>query len=180
MIDIKDLLKEELIRELGSLNIEKFRAEQILNWVYKKNICDFDAMSNLAPALKASLREKFYISCLKLAKELASKDGTRKFLFELEDGERIESVFIPSKNTNTMCISSQVGCKFACAFCASGRGGFVRDLRPAEMINQVLRRGQFSKRELSPNNSGCLIHIADTFHLPQRKIKDLWPAKSQK
>jgi 23S rRNA (adenine2503-C2)-methyltransferase len=89
-------------------------------------------------------------------KERVSKDGTRKFLFGLEDAETIESVFIPSKNTNTVCVSSQVGCKFACRFCASGRAGFVRNLRPAEMVNQVLEiassvRGQFSKRELSPN-----------------------------
>jgi len=155
MIDIKDLLQEDLIKELDAMGIEKFRAGQILNWIYKKNICDFDAMTNLAPALKGLLKEKFYISALILLKELASKDGTKKFLFGLEDGEKIESVFIPSKNTNTVCVSSQVGCRFACAFCASGKGGFVRNLRPAEMVNQVLYvkshlRGHFSKREVSP------------------------------
>jgi 23S rRNA (adenine2503-C2)-methyltransferase len=137
-VDLKDLLKEELVNKLNALGVEKFRAEQVLNWIYKKNVCDLDAMTNLAPELKGSLKERFYISCLKLARELTSKDGTRKFLFELEDGERIESVFIPSKNTSTVCASSQVGCKFACAFCASGKGGFVRNLRPAEIINQVL------------------------------------------
>ena len=153
MTDIKDLLKEELIKELGGLNIEKFRAEQVFNWIYKKFIYDFDKMSNLSAEARSALKRRFYISDLKSIKELISEDGTMKFLFGLQDGETIESVFIPSKNTSTACVSSQVGCKFACGFCASGKNGFVRDLTPAEMVNQVLhiKRGQFSKRELSPN-----------------------------
>lgn len=153
MTDIKDLLKEELIKELSGLNIEKFRAEQALDWIYKKFIYDFDKMSNLSAEARSALKGKFYISVIKSAKESISKDGTIKFLFGLEDGETIESVFIPSKNTSTVCVSSQAGCKFACGFCASGKNGFARNLRPAEMVNQVLyiKRGQFSDRELSPN-----------------------------
>lgn len=138
MTDIKDLLKEELIKELNSLDIEKFRAEQVLNWVYKKFIYDFDKMSNLSAAAKDALKGKFYISVLELIKELVSEDGTIKFLFGLQDGETIESVFIPSKNTSTVCVSSQAGCKFGCEFCASGKNGFVRNLSPSEMVNQVL------------------------------------------
>lgn len=158
MIDVKDLLIQELSEQLEALGVEDFRADQILDWVYKKYVCDFDKMTNLPRVLRNLLKEKFYVSTLKLLKELVSKDGTMKFLYGLEDGERIESVFIPSKNTKTVCVSSQVGCKFGCKFCASGKGGFVRNLRPAEMVNQVLSvRGQFSNRdlrsyrELSPN-----------------------------
>ncbi|MBI4336154.1 MAG: 23S rRNA (adenine(2503)-C(2))-methyltransferase RlmN [Candidatus Omnitrophica bacterium] len=130
-----------MIEGIGGLGIEKFRAGQILEWVYKKHARGFDEMTNLPAALKGLLKEKFFISCLKPSKELISKDGTKKFLFELEDGERIESVFIPSRNTKTVCVSSQVGCKFACGFCASGMAGFRRNLRPAEMVNQVLYAG---------------------------------------
>lgn len=141
LIDIKDLSKEELVKEISSLGAEKFRAVQVLSWVYKKHVREFDGMVNLPAGLRDLLKGKFYISGLKQVRELASTDGTRKFLFGLEDSSMIESVFIPSKNTNTACVSSQVGCRFACKFCASGRGGFVRNLRPAEMINQVLQMG---------------------------------------
>ncbi|MCX5716497.1 MAG: radical SAM protein [Candidatus Omnitrophica bacterium] len=138
MIDVKDLFKEELVKEVATLDLEPFRASQILDWVYKKRAVDFDAMTNLTASAKAALKEKFYISGLELIKEASSKDGTIKFLLGLQDSQRIESVFIPSNKTNTVCVSSQVGCKFACEFCASGKAGFVRNLRPAEIINQVL------------------------------------------
>ena len=120
------------------LGLEPFRSSQILDWVYKKCARDFNGMSNLSAACRETLAKKLYISGLKLLKEQVSQDATRKFLFELEDGESIESVFIPSANTDTACISSQVGCRFACSFCASGKKGFVRNLLPAEMVNQVL------------------------------------------
>lgn len=136
-IDIRDLSKEELIKELAAIGAEKFRSGQILDWVYKKAISDFDAMVNLPAGLRQSLKERFCISRLCLKKELVSSDGTRKFLFKLQDSNLIESVLIPSKNTTTVCVSSQVGCKFACKFCASGKGGFIRDLRPSEITGQV-------------------------------------------
>ncbi len=138
MQDIKDLSKEELIREISSLGIELFRAGQILSWVYKSYCFDFNRMTNLSAELKEQLKEKLYISDLQMVKKLESVDGTTKFLFKLEDSEKIESVYIPSKRTDTVCISSQAGCRFSCKFCASGKGGFIRNLRPAEMLNQVL------------------------------------------
>ncbi|MCM8782011.1 MAG: 23S rRNA (adenine(2503)-C(2))-methyltransferase RlmN [Candidatus Omnitrophica bacterium] len=150
--DIKDLLREELFQAINPLGVESFRVEQILEWIYKKGILDFDGMSNLSLKLRKGLNEKFYISNLEPVKQLTSKDGTKKFLFALEDSQRIESVFIPSKKTNTVCVSSQVGCKFSCKFCASGKAGFIRDLRPAEMVNQVLSlRGRFSSRYVKPH-----------------------------
>lgn len=144
-IDIKDLLKEELASQLAALGLESFRASQILNWIYKRYVHDFEKMTNLSSETKGALKEKFYVSNLEIEKELASKDGTKKFLFRLEDGEKIESVFIPSKKTNTICVSSQVGCKFSCKFCASGKDRFIRNLRPSEMVNQILfLRGSIS------------------------------------
>jgi 23S rRNA (adenine2503-C2)-methyltransferase len=137
-IDIKDLSREELAKEVSLLRIEHFRTEQILDWVYKKYVCDFDKMPNLSVKQTGLLKEKFYISGLRPVRRQVSNDETVKLLFELEDGQEIESVFIPSKNTNTVCISTQVGCRFACTFCASGRGGFTRNLRPSEIINQAL------------------------------------------
>jgi len=137
-IDIKDLLKEELAEGIISLGAERFRATQVLDWVYRRCADDFSGMNNLPAELRKTLDEKFYISNLEVARKLESKDGVKKFLFQLKDSEKIESVFIPSKSTSTVCLSSQVGCKFACKFCASGKTGFVRNLRPAEIINQAL------------------------------------------
>lgn len=136
--DIKDLLKEEFEGLISRLPAEPFRAGQILEWVYKKGQGDFDRMSNLSGGLRTALKKWFYISGLELAKRSDSNDGTIKYLFDLEDGQRIESVLIPSARTTTVCVSSQVGCKHACGFCASGKKGFSRDLRPAEMVNQPL------------------------------------------
>jgi len=150
-IDIKGLLKEEFTGEVASLGIERFRTGQILEWVYKRGVCDFEKMTNLSLGLRQRLKEKFYISDLNLIRQMDSGDGTKKFLFGLEDDNKVETVFIPSLKTNTVCVSSQVGCKFSCKFCASGKAGFTRNLRPAEMINQVLYiRGQFSNRDLRP------------------------------
>jgi len=137
-IDVKDLLKEELIERMRAFCAEGFRAQQVLNWVYKKGICDFDRMTNLSPSLRNEIKDRFYISDLELDKELISEDETRKFLYRLEESQKIEGAYIPSRKTQTVCISSQVGCKFACRFCASGMSGFIRNLRPAEMVNQVL------------------------------------------
>ena len=137
-IDIKDLLLEDLEKKINSLGIERFRAQQVLSWIYKRYINDFNEMTNLSAELKEKLKVSFCINDLHMLKELKSEDGTKKFLFMLEDKENIESVFIPSRKTSTICISSQVGCKFSCRFCASGKGGFRRNLKPAEMIDQVL------------------------------------------
>jgi len=136
--EIKDLLKEELAAELAFSGAERFRAGQVLDWVYKRNIIDFDAMTNLPPGLRRAMKEKFYIGEMAPVRLLDSADGTKKILFGLEDGQHVETVYIPSRGTSTVCVSSQVGCRRACGFCASGKKGFVRDLKPSEMVNQVL------------------------------------------
>ncbi|MFH1621870.1 MAG: 23S rRNA (adenine(2503)-C(2))-methyltransferase RlmN [Candidatus Omnitrophota bacterium] len=136
--DFKNVDFVNLVNYLTSINEPKYRAQQILTWVYQRGIEDFSLMSNLSLKLRKNLESNFYISKLKINDRLISKDKTRKYLFKLEDGNLIESVLIPHKDRVTVCLSTQVGCKFACKFCASGALGFVRNLSKSEILNQVL------------------------------------------
>ena len=117
--------------------LPKFRARQVFSWIYQHGVAEFGAMTNLGLELRAQLAERFRISTPRLAHEDRSTDGTRKFLFELEDGRRIEAVYIPDTPKQTFCISSQVGCAMDCDFCLTGKMGFVRHLTPAEIVGQV-------------------------------------------
>jgi len=121
-----------------------FRAVQIFDGLYKKSAAGFDALTTLAKPLRDKLAARFAIGGIAVADKRESADGTIKFLFRLTDGEHIETVLIPSGARLTACLSTQVGCKFACAFCASGRHGFKRNLRPSEITGQVLQ----AQREL--------------------------------
>ncbi|MDP2937877.1 MAG: 23S rRNA (adenine(2503)-C(2))-methyltransferase RlmN [Candidatus Omnitrophota bacterium] len=138
MNDIKDLTPKELEQVLLSWKQESFHARQIFSWIYKKGVTDFDAMSDLPSDLRARLKEGFYILSLNLIKRIESHDGTEKSLFKLKDDNLIEAVIIPAEKRITGCISTQVGCKFACRFCASGKFGFKRNLTSSEMIEEVL------------------------------------------
>lgn len=135
--NIKQLSLEELKETLISWKEPAFRAEQIFSWIYQKGVCEFDQMSNLPAGLRQRLNQDFTIFSLKLATAQESKDGTKKFLFKLQDNQFIEAVAIPSEKRLTGCISSQAGCKFACTFCASGILGFKRDLSCAEILDQA-------------------------------------------
>lgn len=132
------LTLEELRKVLGDWGRPQFHAEQIWAWIYKRGITDFEAMSDLPLDLRKLLRENFYSLGLRLVKRLFSRDGTEKSLLELSDGHLIEVVSIPQRKRVTACISTQVGCSFACRFCASSLGKFKRNLTPAEMIGEVL------------------------------------------
>lgn len=138
MQDIKGLNLEELEDILTSWGESAFHAKQIFSWVYKKEAGDFEEMSDLPVELRRRLKDNFYLFGLNLVKKIKSKDGTEKFLFELSDRNYIETVVIPAEKRATVCISTQVGCKFACAFCASGLLGFKRNLTCAEIIEQLL------------------------------------------
>jgi 23S rRNA (adenine2503-C2)-methyltransferase len=135
--DLANLDRATLERVLVDVGLPAFRARQVFRWVYRKGVTDFHAMSNLAVSLRESLSASFRISTPRLAHEDLSVDGTRKFLFELADGRRIESVFIPDTPKQTFCISSQVGCAMDCDFCLTGKMGFLRHLTPAEIVGQV-------------------------------------------
>lgn len=138
MLDIKELSLNELEDILKSWSVPKYCARQIFLWVYQKGILDFSGMSNLPLDLRNRLKGEFYISSLKATDVLKSKDGTEKFLFELADKNLIEAVAIPADKRVTGCVSSQVGCKFSCKFCASGILGFKRNLTAGEILDEVL------------------------------------------
>jgi 23S rRNA (adenine2503-C2)-methyltransferase len=135
--DLADVDRGQLERLFEETGLAAFRARQVFRWLYLHGESDFSRMSDLGRELRASLAEQFHISTPRLVREDRSADGTRKFLVELADGKRIESVYIPDTPKQTFCISSQVGCAMDCDFCLTGKMGFVRNLTPAEITGQV-------------------------------------------
>lgn len=136
--DIKNFTLNALEKALVEINEPPYRARQIFSWLYRIGARSFDEMGNIPQTLKTVLNRSYYIGNLKPYEHLKSIDGTEKIIFELADNRFIETVLIHAKHRNTVCLSSQVGCKFACVFCASGRGGFGRDLTPSEITSQAL------------------------------------------
>ncbi len=137
-IDLKNLSPSELFEFLGSFGKERYRSIQILRWLYQKNVQSFDEMTNLSKGFRYELSQVSFISNLPPLHMEEARDGTKKFLFQLEDGNRIESVLIPDKARLTLCLSTQVGCAFACRFCLTGKIGWKRDLTVSEILNQIL------------------------------------------
>ncbi|MGI5984243.1 MAG: 23S rRNA (adenine(2503)-C(2))-methyltransferase RlmN [Clostridiales bacterium] len=136
--DIKSMLPEELENALMEMGEQKYRTKQIFTWL-NRGVCSFDEMSDLSKKLRTALSERFYITSPKIIrKQVSELDGTVKYLWELSDGNSIETVVMSYKHGNTVCISTQVGCRQGCAFCASTIGGLVRDLEPSEMLDEVL------------------------------------------
>ena len=153
MIDLKDFEYDELIAYLKELGEPKFRAEQIFTWLHK-GVCSYDEMTNLSKATRLKLSEKTYISTLKIRLKLVSElDGTIKYLFELPDGNCIESVVMRYHHGLTICISSQIGCRMGCRFCASTIGGLYRSLTAGEIINQVI----FAQKDIGERISNIVI-----------------------
>jgi 23S rRNA (adenine2503-C2)-methyltransferase len=114
----------------------KYRAGQVLEWMFDKNVFDFEAMSNLPQDFRTQLAQAFTFPAWKVERQI-SVDGTRKYHFELEDGKSIETVYIPEENRATLCVSSQVGCALKCQFCVTGLQGFSRNLTQAEIVEQI-------------------------------------------
>jgi len=137
-IEIKDLLLPELAEIFQAWGEPGWRAAQFFAWIYQRGVQNFDKITDLSLPLREKIKQHFKSFIPSLEEELVSDDGTKKFLFKLEDGQLIETVHIPADKRNTICISTQVGCKFACIFCASGRRGFKRDLRSSEILEQIL------------------------------------------
>ena len=138
MQDIKSFSPKELESIIGKWGMPKFHSRQVLDWIYQKGITDFAKMSNLPQGLRDKLKEYFYILGAKEIRARKSSDGTEKLLLELKDKELVECVKIPAQRWITGCVSTQVGCKFACKFCASGVAGFKRNLTAAEILDEVL------------------------------------------
>lgn len=136
--DIKSLSYDELNYEIACLGLPKFRAKQIFEWLHKFGVSSFDEMSNISKELRGTLAESFYITRCGIEDKFVSKiDETVKYLFKLNDGEYIESVIMKYKYGYTICVSSQVGCKMGCKFCASTLAGFKRNLSASEIEGQL-------------------------------------------
>ena len=136
--DIRSFTYEELLAEVKEMGEKPFRAGQLYQWMHQKLAGDFDEMTNLSRTFREALKERYTYTSLEMADRLISKiDGTEKYLFRLADGNVIESVLMRYHHGNSVCISSQVGCRMGCRFCASTLGGLTRCLTPSEMLDQI-------------------------------------------
>ena len=144
MQQICSLTLEDLKERLALIGEKPFRAVQIFDWIHVKGATSFDEMTNLSKDSRAKLTAHFAFPAIKLIKTMESEDGeTIKFLWELRDGKKVESVLIMSGDRRTVCVSCQVGCPARCAFCASGKEGLMRNLSPAEIVEQALHINRF-------------------------------------
>lgn len=148
--DIKSMNLEELKRYMEELGEKTFRAKQVYQWLHEKQVSSFEEMTNLSKALIEKLKQNCVLVELKKeAVQISKIDGTRKYLFLLADGNVIESVLMRYKHGNSVCISSQVGCRMGCRFCASTLDGLVRGLSPSEMLDQIYRIGKDTGERIS-------------------------------
>jgi 23S rRNA (adenine2503-C2)-methyltransferase len=147
-VNLLGLDREGLLAFFAGLGEKPFRAAQVMQWLHQYGVDDFSLMTNLSKALRARLAETAEIRGPSVKLDQLAADGTRKWLFELADGNCIESVFIPEEGRGTLCISSQVGCTLNCTFCATGAQGFNRDLTAAEIVGQMWQ----ANRLLGGNN----------------------------
>jgi 23S rRNA (adenine2503-C2)-methyltransferase len=139
-IDIKSMSRGDISRETVSMGEKAFRAGQVFGWLHKKRVDSFDEMSDLPLAFREKCNNYYYIDSIKIKKRLVSAmDGTVKYLYGLSDGNTVEAVLMKYRHGNSLCVSTQVGCRMGCAFCASTIGGLERGLTPAEMLEQVYR-----------------------------------------
>ena len=138
MKNIKSYNLPELKEELKQIGEKPYRAEQIFQWIYKEEVTSFDEMTNLSLALREKLKEIFEFQNFKILKKQESKDGTKKYLFDILDGNAIETVLMEYHHGRTLCVSSQVGCKMGCKFCASTGIKFERNLTSGEIVEQIL------------------------------------------
>lgn len=148
--DIKSLLPDELTTVIKGYGEPAFRAGQIFEWLHRKLVNDFKEMTNIPAKLRDKLSEEYYIPNLEAVTVLKSEsDGTEKFLFKLDDGNVIESVLMRYEHGNSVCISSQVGCRMGCSFCASTIGGKLRDLTAGEMLEQIYHIQKYDENRVS-------------------------------
>jgi 23S rRNA (adenine2503-C2)-methyltransferase len=136
--DIRNLSLEELREVFSEWDEPGYRGNQAFKWLYQKNVQDLKQMTDFPKKLVAELEKRYFIGSFLCLKILAAKDGTKKFLWQLADGHSIETVLILEKSRRTLCLSTQVGCKFGCPYCMSGSKGFIRQLAAAEIVGQIL------------------------------------------
>ncbi len=175
-INLRDLTFAQLDHLVGAIGEPKFRAKQLKDWLYAKDAVDIGAMTNLSKGLREKLAATHTAQGPAIAAKRKAPDGTIKYLFALEDGNTVETVYIPEESRSTVCVSTQVGCKFGCAFCATGTMGFARDLTPAEILGQVIA----ARRDAGPvtnvvfmgmgeplDNLGAVAQAAEILHHPE-------------
>ena len=138
MKNIKDYSIEKLKEELIKINEKPYRAEQIYKWIYEERVSNFDDMTNISLALREKLKETFTIKEFKIQKKQIASDGTKKYLFDVLDGNAIETVLMQYHHGYSICVSSQIGCKMGCKFCASTGIPFIRNLSSGEIIEQIM------------------------------------------
>ena len=149
-LDIKSLFEDELKQRMVSLGEKSFKGKQVFEWLHKKTVGSYEEMTNLSLALRNKLKEQEPLVRLEPVEVQTSKiDGTQKYLFRLSDGNVIESVWMKYRHGNSVCISSQVGCRMGCRFCASTIGGLTRNLLPSEMLDQVYRIQEMTGERVS-------------------------------
>ena len=150
MVDIKSLTKEELEEEFLKKELKRFRAGQVYDWMHVKLVRSFDEMTNISKDLRERLASEYEFTSLRVERAQESAlDGTIKFLFELADKNYVESVFMRYRHGNSVCISSQVGCRMGCRFCASTIDGCERDLLPSEMLDQIYAISRYTGERIS-------------------------------
>ena len=150
MLNLLDLDRQGLEDYFSELGEKSFRASQVVQWIHQKGVTDFQQMSNLSQAMRDHLQNHAVIHMPEVVYDATSTDGTRKWLLQLDDGNRIETVYIPEDDRGTLCVSSQVGCALDCSFCSTGRRGFNRNLSTAEIISQVLLATRLIDEEKKP------------------------------
>ncbi|HIP76977.1 MAG TPA: 23S rRNA (adenine(2503)-C(2))-methyltransferase RlmN, partial [Kiloniellaceae bacterium] len=132
------LSRAELAAAMAELGEKPFRAKQLWHWIYHRGETDFAAMTTLSKDFRARLGERFVVARPAVAEAQVSRDGTRKWLLNLPDGQQVETVYIPEEDRGTLCVSSQVGCTLTCKFCHTGTQRLVRNLAPAEIVGQIM------------------------------------------
>lgn len=157
MVDIRSLSKMELVQACEELDVKKFRANQLWEWLWQKSARSFDEMTNLSKDFRQKLSDKYTFNTLSIAHAQKSSDGTIKYAFKLDDGFLIEGVLIPTSNRVTACISSQVGCSLSCTFCATGFMKRERNLRIDEIYDQVAILKKEAEREYNINLSNIVL-----------------------
>jgi len=154
MVNFFELPLKELEDIIGGIGKERYRARQLFRWIYKKGVYDFAVMDDIPKSLRNLFREMFNMQTLHHEESFYSKDGSVKLSFKTEDNHLIESVLIPEKNRMTLCVSSQIGCRMACAFCVTGKMGFIRNLATNEIIGQVIGAKDFLKKGVLASTLG--------------------------
>lgn len=145
--NLKKYEAEEIDRILKTHSLPSYRAKQLIQWIYKKFVNSINEITEFSKTLREALSEKYYIGNIELIERKESTDGTEKFLWKLEDEEKIESVLIPDKDRLTLCISSQVGCPLKCKFCLTGKVGFRRNLLSWEILDQFIQVSKLLEKE---------------------------------